>query len=246
MNPIKRLALLALLAIGPAAASAAQRAPAEVLLSAPDQPDLVLPWYDGTIVNIGYDYACLSDPPIYEIRVQGYAGFTLLPPNKTPAVGEVFYAHLVLSHPGNPCAGSAVGVGIILPPGVSTAVSAGNPVFCFGRGASGTLYDLSQDSGYGCPQTFSAGLDNSLALIPPRGGLVVNGQKSYAWGMARGFWLEFMVPLTATTPQAGNNNIQWRVNPDIGVVGYPKVPVYANNDVLFRTSNEDNQLTITI
>jgi hypothetical protein len=214
--------------------------------TSPQEPWLVLPWYNGVIQDIGTDYACLSDPPIFQIRVQGYAGFTLRPPNLTPAVGELFYAHLVLSHPGNPCAGSAVVVGLVLPPGVQTAVSAGNPVFCFGKGASGTLYDLSVDSGYGCPQTFGPGLDNSLTLIPPRGGLVVNGQKSYTWGMAQSFYLEFLVPLIATAPQAGNNNVAWRVNPDIGVVGFPKVPLFVNNDVIFRTANEDNELYLDI
>jgi hypothetical protein len=211
-----------------------------------DQAQLVLPWYNGVFQNIGSDVACLSSPPIVEIRVQGYTGFSLLPPNKTPAVNEIFYTHLVLSHPGNPCAGSAVGVGIILPAGLQLAVSANNPAFCFARTANGTLYDLSQDSGYGCPQTFSNGLDNSFSLIPPRGGLVINGQKSYAWGMAQGFWLEFLVPVTSTVAQASNNSIAWRVNPDIGVVGYPNVPVVVNNDVLFRTSNEDNQLNLDI
>jgi hypothetical protein len=229
-----------------AVASLALALTAGPALAEPPEVDLVLPWYNGVFQNIGSDIACLSDPPISEIRVQGYAGFSLLPPNKTPAVGEVFYTHLVLSHPGNPCFGSAVGVGVILPAGVSLAISANNPVFCFARGASGTLYDLSADSGYGCPQSFSNGLDNSLSLIPPRGGLVVNGQKSYAWGMAQGFWLEFLVPVTSSVAQAGNNVIAWRVNPDIGVVGYPNVPVFVNNDVVFRTSNEDNQLNLDI
>jgi hypothetical protein len=220
--------------------------PARAADNAPSLPQLVLPWYDGVFQNIGYDYACASDPPVYEIRTQAYAGYTLLPPNKTPAVGEIFYAHLVLSHPGYPCGGSIIGVGLMLPQGVATAVSAANPVFCFGRGASGTLYDLGNDAGYGCPQSFSQGLEGSLALIPPRGGALVNGQKSYAWGANRGFWLEFMVPLVASAPQFGNTNLQWRVNPDVGVVGYPKVPLLVNNDVLFRTSNEDNQLVISI
>ena len=212
----------------------------------PPQVDLVLPWYNGSFQNIGTDFACLSNPPIQEIRVQGYAGFSLLPPNRTPAVGEVFYTHLVLSHPGNPCAGSAVGVGVILPSGVSLAISTGNPVFCFARNASGTIYDLSVDSGYGCPQVFSSGPDGSLSLIPPHGGLVINGQKSYTWGMAQGFWLEFLVPVKASVSQAGNNSIAWRVNPDIGVVGYPNVPVIVNNDVVFRTAMEDNELTLDI
>ncbi|MCB1573519.1 MAG: hypothetical protein KDI80_06025, partial [Xanthomonadales bacterium] len=84
-------------------------------------PLQVLPWFNGVISNVGTDIACLSDPPITEIRVQGYAGFTLVPPNRTPAVGEVFYTHLVLSHPGNPCAGSAVGIELLLPAGVQTS-----------------------------------------------------------------------------------------------------------------------------
>lgn len=231
--PALLFAFLACLAVAPPARAAT------------DQVNLVLPWYDGVIADIGHDYSC---PPysVYEIRMQGYAGYTLVPPNKVPAVGELFYAHLVLSHPGNPCGGSVFSVGLMLPQGVTTAVSAGNPVFCFGRGASGTLYDLGNDSGYGCPQTFSQGPEGSLGLVPPRGGALVNGQKSYAWGAAQGFWLEFMVPLIATAPQPGNTNVQWRVNPDIGVVGYPKMPLFVTGDVIFRTSGEDNQLVISI
>ncbi len=70
------------------------------------RPEVVLPWFNGVINSIGTDIACLSDPPISEIRVQGFAGYSLVPPNRTPAVGEVFYTHIVLSHPGNPCTGS--------------------------------------------------------------------------------------------------------------------------------------------
>jgi hypothetical protein len=212
----------------------------------PRAPELVLPWFNGVFQSIGQNIACLSDPPIVEIRTQAYTGFSLLPPNLTPAVGEVFYTHLVISHPGNPCAGSAVGIELLLPPGVQPATSAGNPAFCFARlpptqqRPFTLLVNLGTDAGYGCPQTFPQGLEG-LRVSAPLGGI-----GGGAWGMARGIWLEFLIPLVASQPQAGNNQIRFRVNPDIGVVGYPQVPVLVNNDVLFRTSLEDNQLILDI
>ncbi len=209
------------------------------------RPDVVLPWFNGVISSVGTDIACLSDPPITEIRVQGYAGFTLVPPNRTPAVGEVFYTHLVLSHPGNPCAGSTVGIELMLPAGVQPAASAADPAFCFARVPPTQqrpfplLINLGNDSGYGCPQVFPSGLEG-LRITPPLGGL------GGGWGMAAGFYLELLVPLRASVPQPGGNSIRYRVNPDIGVVGYPSVALLVNNDVLFRTPFEDNQLTLDI
>ncbi len=209
------------------------------------RPDVVLPWHNGVISSVGTDIACLSDPPINEIRVQGYAGFTLVPPNRTPAVGEVFYTHLVLSHPGNPCAGSTVGIELMLPAGVQPAASASDPAFCFARVPPTAqrpyplLINLGNDPGYGCPQVFPAGLEG-LRIVPPLGGL------GGGWGMAAGFWLELLVPLRASVPQPGSNSIRFRVNPDIAVVGYPSVALLVNNDVLFRSPFEDNQLTLDI
>jgi hypothetical protein len=232
------LAAMSVLGTSPARAQSAFVAGVETV----ESPLSVLPWYNGVFVNVGSDIACLSDPPIQEIRVQGYTGFSLVPPNYTPAVGEVFYTHLVLSHPGNPCAGSAVAIELLLPAGVAPANSVENPAFCFAvSGVSNQLFDLGNDSGYGCPQSYGQGLQG-LAVIPPHGGIGGSG----AWGMARGFWLELLIPLRATQPQSGANSIAWRVNPDIGVVGYPAVPVLVNNDVIFRTTMEDNQLTLDI
>ena len=209
------------------------------------RPDVVLPWFNGVISNVGTDIACLSDPPINEIRVQGYTGYTLVPPNRTPAVGEVFYTHLVLSHPGNPCAGSTVGIELMLPAGVQPAASASDPAFCFARVPATSqrpyplLINLGSDAGYGCPQGFPQGLEG-LSVTPPLGGL------GGGWGMAAGFFLELMIPLRASTGQPGSNSIRFRVNPDIAVVGYPSIPLQVNTDVLFRTPFEDNQLTLDI
>ena len=208
-------------------------------------PEAILPWYNGVISNVGTDIACLSDPPIYEIRVQGYAGFTLVPPNRTPAVGEVFYTHLVLGHPGNPCAGSTVGIELMLPAGVQPAASASDPAFCFARTPPTAqrpyplLINLGNDPGYGCPQVFPQGIEG-LRVAPPLGGL------GGGWGMAAGFYLELLIPLRASSVQPGSTSIRFRVNPDIAVVGYPAVTLLVNNDVLFRSAFEDNQLTLDI
>ena len=53
------------------------------------------------------------------------------------------------------------------------------------------------------------------------------------------------MPVTSSTIQNGSE-IRWRVNPDVGVVGYPSVPIFVNNDVLFRTSAEDNVLSLDV
>lgn len=228
----------ALVAFGSSPCAAQSRDPAG---ARPVEPAQILPWYNGVFTSIGTDTACLSDPPITEIRVQGYTGFTLIPPNRTPAVGEVFYTHLVLSHPGNPCAGSAVGIELLLPSGVQPAPSVQNPAFCFAiSGVSYKLINLGSDPGYGCPQSYTTGLQG-LAVRAPLGG--VGGG---AWGMARGFWLELLIPLRATQAQVGNNSIVWRVNPDLGVVGYPQVPLFVTSDVIFRSAMEDNLLTLDI
>ncbi len=213
--------------------------------AADPEQDAILPWYNGVISNIGSNVACLSDPPFVEIRVQGYVGWTLVPPNFTPAVGEIFYTHLVLSHPGNPCTGSAVGIELMLPAGIVTAASSADPAFCFARTPPNPqrpfplLINLGSDIGYGCPQSFSQGLEG-LRVSPPQGGA------GGGWGMAAGFFLELLIPLRATTVQPGNTSIRFRVNPDVGVVAYPSVPVLVNNDVVFRAPFEDNLLTLDI
>lgn len=205
-------------------------------------PDVVTPWYNGAIAHIGTVQYCLSDPPIFADRVLGYTGFSHPPPAFTPAVGEVFYTHLVLGHPGNPCTGSAVGIELILPPGVETAVSPDNPTFCYAILPNpNRLHDMDTDPDYGCPTTFPVGLQG-LAVRPLRGGLANSG----AWGMAMGFWLEILIPVRATQVQTGNNAIAWRVNPDVGVVGYPQVPVFANGDVIFRDQMENNLLNLDL
>lgn len=211
-------------------------------VEAVDAPTQLMPWYNGPITRIGTVQSCLSDPPIFSDRVMGYAGFSHPPPDFTPALGEVFYTHVVLGHPGNPCTGSAVGVELILPPGIEIAHSAADPVFCFGILPNpNRLHNLDTDPDYGCPTSFPLGLEG-YAVRPLRGGLGHSG----AWGMHQGFWLEILIPLRATQVQLGDNKIVWRVNPDVGVVGYPQVPAFANGEVIFRAAMEDTLLSLDL
>jgi hypothetical protein len=240
--PMKTSCLLAAVVACASTPAFAQMTTLTQEAAAPVQPDLVTPWYNGAIAHIGTVQYCLSDPPIYADRVMGYTGFSHPPPDFSPAVGEVFYTHLVLGHPGNPCTGSAVGIELILPQGVETAVSADNPTFCYAILPNpNRLHDMDADPDYGCPTTFTQGLQG-LAVRPLRGGQAHSG----AWGMAMGFWLEILIPVRATQVQVGNNPIAWRVNPDVGVVGYPQVPVFANGDVIFRDQMENNLLNLDL
>ncbi|MBZ0223979.1 MAG: hypothetical protein K8F35_13220 [Dokdonella sp.] len=218
------------------------RASSDPILDHLLQPDQVTPWFNGAITSIGQVMSCGSNPPIFATRVMGYAGFSHPPPNLTPAVGEIFYTHVVLGHPGNPCAGSAVGLELILPAGVEIANSADNPVFCFSIIPNpNRLLNLDVDPDYGCPTSFPLGLEG-YAVRPLRGGLGNSG----AWGMHMGFWLEILIPLRATTPQGGNSTIAWRVNPDVGLVGYPQVGLQVNNEVIFRDGMEGTLLNLDL
>ena len=64
--------------------------------------------------------------------------------------------------------------------------------------------------------------------------------------MAAGFWLEILIPLRSSVAQNGANQIYFRVNPDIAVVGYTNIPLFVNADTIFRSAMEDNNLTLDL
>lgn len=191
-----------------------------------------LTFYNGVISNIGTDLACIVNN--VEIREQAYAGFSVRPGNYTPAVGEIWYAHVVISHPGNPCAGgSATGIEILLPPNTTFAIDADNPVFCALRN-QGNQVNIYYRQNQGCPQAPSQGIEGYA--FP-----AYNGSQPVPWIIATGTFLELMIPLRSSAVVNGSNTI-FRVNPDLGVVGYPAVGTYVNGDVIFRNDLQDNLL----
>ena len=191
-----------------------------------------LTFHNGVIANVGTDNACITGT--LEILEQAYSGFSVRHSTYTPAVGEIWYAHVVISHPGNPCSGgSATGIEILLPPSTTFAIDAANPVFCALRNQSGqvTVYHRQNQ---GCPQAPSTGVEGYAFWA-------YNGSSAVPWIIATGTFLELMIPLRTSAVLNGSNTT-FRINPDIGVVGYAAVQTYVNRDVIFRSDLEDDAL----
>ena len=72
----------------------------------------------------------------------------------TPATGDVGYIHIVAI---SGCAYDTVGFDLFLPPGITTAVSAQNPVYCFRNNNP-----MPNDANGACAQTPSTGNYNGL------------------------------------------------------------------------------------
>jgi hypothetical protein len=186
------------------------------------------------LVTTDTQWACLSDPALFFPRMQGYVGFaSRMPGRRTPAVGEVYYAHLVLSHPNNNCAGgSATYIEFAPPPNTQLAVSADNPLFCFWRrhdswsgiNSIGTLYNMAGN----CNQNPSVGTYGGYNLRP------INTSDP-VWIVPNYSYMEFLIPLRSFAPLNGQT-ARGTLNPDVGVVAHATAPVYVNNDVIFRDS----------
>ena len=176
---------------------------------------------NGLIVDVGTDTNCVSQ---LETREQAYAGYSLRD-GRLPAVGERWYAHVVISHPGDPCpsGGSATNVWMTLPANTGFAIDAANPLFCAIRDTNGHVnvyYKQSQ----GCTQAPSSDANGYYLL-----GLTI----------ASGTFVELMVPLVSTAALNGNN-VQFTVNPDLGVYGQPAEGVYVTSDVVFRNDFDND------
>jgi len=191
-----------------------------------------LTFANGGIVNVGTDTACLSAPPIIEIREAAYDGFSLRNGFYYPAVNEIWYAHVVISHPGNPCSGgSYTGIEVLRPSNTTYAIDADNPVFCAIRNAAQQVsiyYKQSQ----GCPQAPSQGLEGDAFWA-------YSGSTPQAWPISTGTFLELMIPMRSTTALTAQT-LRFRINPDVSVVGYADVGVYVSNAVVFRSDFEND------
>jgi len=180
---------------------------------------------NGGIVGIGSDIGCGTG--LTETLESAFDGFSVRNGGYTPAVGEVWYAHVLISHPGNPCSGGNYNGVEILPPANTTfAISADYPVFCALYSPGQNLTTIYYRQNQGCPQAPTSGFEGYS--FP-----AYNGAASQPWLIASYAYLELLIPLRSTAPLNGQN-LRFRVNPDIGVVGYADVGVLVNGDVVFR------------
>ena len=192
-----------------------------------------LTFYNGIIADVGTDTNCITLTS--EIREQAYAGFSERN-LRIPAPGEIWYAHVVISHPGDPCSGgSETDIEISLPPSTAFAISTDNPVFCAFRTAAGavTVY-YRQDQG--CPQAPTAGGEQGYYDFP-----AYNGSSAQPWPIAWQTFFELMIPLHTSAILNGSNTT-FRINPDIGVVGYAAVGTYVSSDTIFRDDMENDAI----
>jgi hypothetical protein len=197
-------------------------------------------WWNGNFVSTDLIFSCVVGT--LEYRMQAYVGYGLHPGNRTPAVGEVWYAHLVISHPGNVCAGgSATGIHFVPPPNTQLAVSGADPLFCFWRRhdswqgveSYGTLFNMAGNCNQNPPWTANG---YSLHAINP----------TQPWVIPNYSWMEFLIPLRSTAPVSGADNTWVRLNPDLGVFAYPSVSAIVNNDVMFRDSFDGTWLFLDL
>ena len=192
-------------------------------------------WYNAGYKNIGTNSNCIIGNT--EIMTAAYAGYSVFGNTPWVATQQVFYTHLIVTQLGNTCVPNAVVIDFNLPAGLELAVSATDPVFCFGLfpGSSSDprrrLANYANDPDYGCPQNFPLGTFG-YQLSAPRG-----GWSGGTWGMMQGVWLEFMIPVRATRILAANAQVGFRVNPRLGVYDTVSTPaILGNGERIFRSS----------
>lgn len=179
------------------------------------------------ISGIGTDIACNSSPPATETLESVYDGFSVRNGTYTPAVGEIWYAHVFISHPGNPCGGGNYNeIDILPPPNTAFAISANFPVFCALYSHSQNMTTVYYRQNQGCPQGPSQGAEGYAFWA-------YNGAQAQPWLITSYAYLELLIPLRSSATLNGNN-VRFRVNPDIGVFGYADVGVLVNSEVIFR------------
>lgn len=128
--------------------------------------------------------------PQKEYGMGVYVGYYGDPSKSQPAVGDVYYAHIVLAALGNACSGQAAYVDITLPPDTILAIDSDHKVYCFRN---------NQAIPGGCPQTLNPSSristePNTFAIQSPQNFWALNQDPTPT---ATTLW-EFQVPLKTT------------------------------------------------
>ncbi len=115
--------------------------------------------------------------------------------NASPVVNQVYYTRIYWGVAGNPCAGGAyVAPEFGLPAGTSLAISAQNPVRCFGARPGRNFEEFARNE---CPQAAGNGRYGGLSFYPPPSTGVS------AWPTATGAFFQIWVPVRSTVPLSG-------------------------------------------
>ncbi|HEX2233398.1 MAG TPA: hypothetical protein VHG69_08545 [Thermoleophilaceae bacterium] len=155
-------------------------------------------WWDGGIKksHITNCASIIFNNPYTEEGAWNWGGFWA-DENNWPNPGEVFYIHIVVGAVGNSCSGQRTYPTFNLPSGVSPAISAQNPVICWGINFQNNTQGQEPAEPQGaCPQQ-SYG-DQTM----PYGGLwsipaINQAQYGYTWPLPQGRAWEFWYPVVS-------------------------------------------------
>lgn len=135
----------------------------------------------------------IQGAPYPEAGVGAYAGFYADPEAGQPAVNQTFYVELLVVGMGNSCGGQRFSVELLLPAGVTTAISAGTPVRCF----AGT----SQLGTNECPQSLIVSPFTAGALYYPS----IDTAHANTWPAPQGAVWTFRFPVRSSGVLSGVN-----------------------------------------
>jgi hypothetical protein len=146
-------------------------------------------WLDGTIAYTSHIECITGAVESLTGQYVGWVGNTV---PSYPRVGDVYYAHVVVSTLGNACAGVHVHVEVVLPPSSQFEISPGHPVYCFYTNAAGVTTPVAT----GCPQAVSPGfygwtLDSTDPQFPG------------PWPLPQGYFLEIQFPVRSLQKMSG-------------------------------------------
>lgn len=147
-------------------------------------------WHDGDarstrVINC---VGVIQGTPWEENGLTTWVGFSTDPDAGKPEVGQVYYVHIVLGAPGNPCPGGQVAwPDLVLPPNTVPAVSQSAPIRCQYRGSAWST---------NCAQLQQKAANRFWVANP------VNAGTEYGWPLATGNVLELQIPVRSSAPLA--------------------------------------------
>jgi hypothetical protein len=143
-------------------------------------------WNDGTAATSTLVHCVLGT---FETGALAYAGYQA-DPNALPHAGDVFYGHAVFGAAMEACSGDQYGeLDVVLPPGVSLAIDAAHPVYCFYEDNQGPVQPYSP-----CP---------THAVGGTYGPQLPAGDGGGPWDMPAGRLIEVQFPLVSNRELKG-------------------------------------------
>jgi hypothetical protein len=158
---------------------------AAAALAVPARSASALQWIDGSPAYT-YHNECITGN--VEALTGQYVGYFGLANATFPQLGDVYYAHVVVSTLGNACVGNYVHIEVAPPPATTFVIHPSYPVFCYYTSPQNVTSQIT----VGCPQA-------------PGGGGIYGGvfdstdpQFPGPWPLAQGAFIEIQFPVRST------------------------------------------------